>query len=414
MSNFNSFNQVATYHDIMLATLQNENGILNKANKKFKDFPNTVISNLGPTVQIYKPVRVTGVNSLTWETQGISQRVQNLTINNAYSSSVDFTAQQMLENVDPFDFMEKIGDSMIADIGSNVEQNLASDFIKYPYRFYGDGISSLNTSYELAEAMALFHNYGSVKTMAEAFIPDLSVPSVVNSNANQFTLDRNNRDTMSWELGTFAKCNWNTSNQLQVHNSGSEGEAGSELTVVSTTKDANGNILTITFSGCSAPSDANSIKAYDRLYVTTSGSRLLQFTGYNVSSNPIQFQAASDASSTSGSQVTVTLLTPLFPGKSTTDSIAINRDIVAGMKVKVLPSHRTGVIYAGNPHMLAMPQMGPVSPFDSAYKADPDTGAAIQMAWGATLGQNSTKMGCSTLWGSTMFPEYAMALIYPV
>lgn len=414
MSNFNSFNQVATYHDIMLATLQNENGILNRCNKKFKDFPNTIISNLGPTVQIYKPVRTTGVNSLTWATQGVTQRIQNLTINQPYSSSVDFTIEQMLENVDPFNFMEKIGNNMVADIGSNVEQNLAKDFIKHPFRFYGDGITSLNTFYDLASAMAMFRNYGSVLTQAEAFIPDLSIPSVVNTGANQFTLDRNNKSTMSWELGQFARCNWNSSNQLQVHLAGSEGNAGTTLTVVSTTKDANGNILTITFSGCNAASDANSIKQYDRLYITTSGARLLQFTGYNLSGNPIQFQAASDASSTSGSQVTVTLLTSLFPGKSTTDAIAINEDIVAGMTAKVLPDHRAGVIYAGNPHMLAMPQMGPVSPFDSAYKADPETGAAIQMAWGATLGQNSTKMGCSTLWGSTMFPEYSMALIYPV
>lgn len=414
MATVNSFNQVATYHDIMLATLQNENGILNKSNKKFKDFPSTIVNNLGPTVQIYKPVRVGSVDSLTWQTQGVAQRVQNLTINNSVSSAVDFTAQEMLENVDPFDFMSKIGDSMIAQIGSKVEQNLATDFIKHPYRFYGDGVTSLDTFYDLARAVQMFRNYGSVNTKATAFIPDMSIPSVVNTGANQFALDRNNRTTMSWELGDFAKCEWNSSNQLQTHVAGSEGQAGVTLTVVSTTKDADGNILTITFSGCSAASDADSIKQYDRLSITTAGTRLLQFTGYNVSSNPIQFQAGADAASTGASQVTVTLLTPLFPGESKTDSIAINLDIAVGMTAKVLPSHRAGVIYAGNPHMLAMPQMGPLDPFPSAYKADPDTGCAIQMGWGATLGQNSTKMGCSSLWGSTMFPEYAIALIYPV
>lgn len=407
----NYFQQVATMQDIMLATLQNENCILNLCNKKFKDFPNTIVNNLGATVSIYQPVRVTGIESLTIATQGVNQFVQNLSITNPLSSSVEFTIAQMIENVDPFHFMEKVGNSMIAYMGSQIEQKVALDFIKYPYRFYD--MTSNNTATGLAKALSVFRNYGSASQQAVAIIPDTSVPDVVNSMANQFTLRRNDDAVMSWQLGSFSMCDFNQSNQLQVHFSGDEGNEGVELTVVSTTKDTAGNITAITFSGCSSASNADSVKQYDRFYCTTPGVKMLQYQGYNISANDVQFVASADAASTSGSQVTVELETPLYPGFSTTQSVAINTDIVAGMTFKALPDFKAGVIYSGNPHMLAMPQMGDMSPWATAYKADPETGASIQLSWGSQFQTGSTDLAARCLYGSTLFPQYAMTLIYP-
>jgi hypothetical protein len=64
--------------------------------------------------------------------------------------------------------------------------------------------------------------------------------------------------------------------------------------------------------------------------------------------------------------------------------------------------------------MLAMPQMGSLDPFPSAYRADPETGASIQIGYGANLGVNDSamKLGAQQIWGSTLFREYALALIY--
>ncbi len=397
--------------DIMLATMQNECCILNLCNKKFKDFPTTIVNNLGATVSIYQPVRVTSIQSLTVATQGTNQFVQNLSIDNPLSSAVEFSIAQMIENVDPFNFMEKVGSGMIANMGSVIEQKLAEDFIKYPYRFYD--MRTNNTATGLAKALSVFRNYGSATGKAVAIIPDTSVPDVVNSMANQFTLRRNDDAVMSWQLGDFSMCSFNQSNQLQNHYAGDEGNEGVELTVVSTTKDAAGNITAITFSGCSSPSNDNSVKQFDRFYCTTSGAKMLQYQGYNVSANDIQFVAAADAASTAGSQVTVTLETPLYPGQSTTESIAINVDIVPGMTFKVISDFKAAVIYAGDPHALAMPQMGDMSPWATAYKADPETGASIQLSWGSQFQTGSTTLAARCLYGSTLFRQYAMTLIYP-
>jgi hypothetical protein len=413
MSTQNDFQQVQTMQDIMLAKLQNKCGILNRANKKFKDFPSTIIgnTNLGPTVNIYKPVRVTSANTLNWQLQGTNQIVQPLTIDFQISSAVAWTQQDMIENVDPFDFMTKVGDSMITEIGSKFEQKLALDFVKYPYRFY---VVQQNTYGELATAAAQFQEYGAAPGSIEAFIPMMTVPQIINTGSNQFTIDRNNEATRKWQLGEFAEVNWNSSNQLQIHRSGTEGTSGSTLTVVSTTKNANGAILSMVVSGCSAANDANSIKQYDRGYFLSSTARMLQYSGYNESENAIQFVVASNAASNGSSQVTITFETPLYPGESTTEAIAINQDITAGMTLKMLGSFKAGVIYSGNPHMLAMPQMGSLSPFASAYRADPETGASIQMGWGANLGVNDSymKLGAQQIMGSTLFREYALTLIY--
>lgn len=409
----NYLQQVQTYQHSMLARLQNLNAVIANSNSKFKNFQD-LTANLGSTVTFDKPTRVTGVNNLVWQVQSTNQRVQTLTVDQPFSSAVEFTEQEMLFNVEPFDFMKALGESMICLIGSTVEQNVSNDFAKSPYRFFGNGIQSINSFGQLADAMALFRNYGSVNTKAKGFIPDISVPAVVNSGLNQFAPNRNNEIANSWDLGSFANCEWYSSNQLQTHIAGSEGNAAVTLTVVSTVKDANQNITSITFSGCSAASDVNSIKKYDRLQILTANTRLLEFTGYAVSANPIQFMAGADAASTAGSQVTVTLQTPLFVGKSVTDSIAINVDIVAGMTASVLPSHRVGCIYAGDPHYIAIPQLGPQRPFDTAFEADPETGIAIRMTYGSQLGQNANLMGCDVIWGSTLTPEYAMAMIYPI
>ena len=45
---------------------------------------------------------------------------------------------------------------------------------------------------------------------------------------------------------------------------------------------------------------------------------------------------------------------------------------------------------------------------------DPETGASIRQYYGSLFGQNTRGMIHDAIWGSTMVPEYAMAVIFPM
>ena len=78
--------------------------------------------------------------------------------------------------------------------------------------------------------------------------------------------------------------------------------------------------------------------------------RFLTFIGHKLSQSPVQFAATADAASTGGSQVTVNITPPLQVNSGQDQNI--NNAIVAGMQVTVLPNHRCGLIYSGDPIVL--------------------------------------------------------------
>ncbi len=412
----NILQQVQTYNMSGLAFLQNFACFINTSNKKFKDFNKNIPANLGDTVNFELPPRMTTNNSLVAVFQGADQRIQSLVCDQAQSVAYAFTAQQFIFNVE--DYMERFGKSAIVRLGMKVESDVASVCEKYPYRFYGDGVTAIDSYQKLAQALANFRNFGSVlNNMAECYIQDTAVPAIIASGLSQFALNRNNEDAMSWELGDFANANWYQSNLLPVHIAGSEGAAATTLTVVSTTLNAEGAVTAITFSGASAASDLNSVKKYDSFQFQDGVSgqpnlRFLNFTSYTVTSLPLQFIATADAASTAGSQVTVSINPPLQVQQ--TNSQNINYPIVAGMQVKVLPSHRCGVITSGKPLYLAMPMLPEEVPFPTSSLTDPDTGASIRQYYGSLFGQNQRGMIHDTIYGYTLVPEYSMKLVFPL
>lgn len=411
----NILQQVQTYQMSALAYLDNLNCFISQSNKKFKNFEKEV-ANLGDTVGFDLPPRMTASNSLVATFQPADQRIQTLTCGNAKSASYAFTAQQFVFNVE--DYMEKFGKSAVREVGAQVEANVAANCVTNTYRFFGDGVNPINSYTQLANALALFRNYGSVAGRAKGFLADTSVPNIVGSGLNQFALDRNNKIAMSWELGEFSNCDWYTSNLLPVHVAGSEGQNGTTLTVVSVTQNGpNGEIDSITFSGTHAATDPNSVLQYDKFQFQDGVAgqpnlRYLTFIGHLPSSNPVQFSATANAASTGGSQVTV-FVNPLLQAAQTNDQ-NLSSQIVAGMQVKVLPSHRAGMIYAGDPLFLAMPRLPNQTPFPTGNEVDPKTGLSLRMYWGTLFGQNQQGFVHDVIWGSTLVPEYAMALIFPL
>lgn len=408
----NILQQVQTYQLSGLAFMQNLNAFVATANTKFKDFER-MTANLGDTVTFDLPPRMTTTNSLVATFQPADQRVQSLTVDQQQSVSYEFTAQQFIFNVK--DYMARFGKAAIIELGAKIEANVALNCVTNTYRFYGDGVTPISSYGQLAEALAFFRNYGSIQNNVKGYLSDIAVPSIVNSGLNQFTMDRGNKAANSWELGAFSRCEWYQSNLLPIHNAGNVGVNGTTLTVLSTTLDSNGAVTAITFSGAGT-SDASAVAQYDKFefqdIVGYNNLRYLTFVGHQVSANPVQFSATSAAGSDGSGHVTVSITPALQVNATNTQNI--NTAIVAGMQVKVLPSHRAGLICSGDPLFLAMPQLPDQMPFPTGNAYDSETGVSIRQYYGAQFAQNSMGMVHDCIWGSTLVAENSMAVIFPL
>jgi P22 coat protein - gene protein 5 len=411
----NILQQVITYNESNLALLQNSFAFISTANKKFKGFNDDIPKNLGDTVSFDLPPRFVTGNSLVVTFQPAVQRVQQLTVNQQANTSYEFTAQQFIFNVR--DYMPKFGKSATAEIGSQIEANVANLAETNTYRFYGDGVTPISTYLQLGNALAFFRNYGAAKTDTKGYLSDLTFPAIVNSGLNQFTTERGNREANSWEVGAFSKCEWYQSNLLSTHTAGTEGNQGSTLTVVSTVQNAEGGVIQITFSGTFAASDPNSVQAYDKFQfndgvASQPNLRFLTFIGHQISQSPVQFAASAQAASTAGSQVTVNIFPPLQATAGQDQNL--NNAIVPGMQVSVLPNHRCGLIMAGDPLFLAMPKLPEEVPYPTSALTDPDSGCSLRQYYGSLFGQNQRGMIHDCIWGSTLVPEYAMMVALPM
>ena len=407
----NILQQVQTYQRSNLAYLQNLNCFVATANTKFKNFEK-LTANLGDTVTFDLPPRFTTAASLVATFQSADQRVENLTVDKAINVSYAFTAQQFIFNVE--DYMEQFGKSAVMEMSAEIESDIASVCVEAPYRFYGDGITPINSYGQLASALAMFRNYGAAKDNTKFYLSDIAQSAIVNTGLNQFVPRRNDEAAMSWDVGDFDRAAFYVSNLLPVHEAGTIGNDGTVLTVVSVVKDANDAVIQIVFSG--AGTDANAIKAFDKGQFNDGVSgqpnlRYLTFIGHKPSSNPVQFRVLNDAASSAGN-VTVDVYPPLKASQGNTRNL--NYEIAAGMQVTFLPDHRAGVITSGNPLFLGMPMLPEEVPFPTGNETDPDTGVSLRMYYGSLFGQNQRGMIHDAIWGKKLVPEYSMSVIFPL
>jgi hypothetical protein len=411
----NILQNVQTYNKADLAYLQNINCFVSTANTKYKDFQKANPANLGDTITFDKPSRFTANDGLVVQFQGVEQRVQSLVVDKAKNIGIDVSAQQLIFNVE--DYMDRFGRGAIDELGAVIEADVASICESAPYRFYGNGVTPLSSFNQLGQMLAFFRNFGAAKNDTKAYLSDIIIPDIVGSGLNQFVPAGNEELRNSWELGAFSKCKWYTSNLLPVHVSGSEGQAGVTLTVVSVVQNADGAITAITFSGTSAPSDASSVKLYDRFEFQDNVAgqeniRFRTFIGHIPCACPVQFKATAAAASTGGSQVTVAIDPPLQAAVGKNQNIT--RQIVAGMQVKALPSHRVGMVQSGNQFYVAIPSLPDCDPFMTSVEQDPETAVSLRMYTGAQFGQNLYGTVHDAIWGKTQVSDNSLAIIMPV
>jgi hypothetical protein len=437
----NILQQVQTYQRSNLALLENLNCFMNIANTRFKDFEK-ITANLGSVVTFDLPPRFTTAQGLVAAFQPAVQRVLNLTCDQATNTSYAFTAQERIFNVekDTESYMEMFGRSAVAEMGANIEINLALNANSSvpvntivngqtvptgalhtesgPFRFFGDGLTPINSYQQLAQMIANFKNFGSVNQGIEVILPDVDVPPIVGTGLNQFAPNRNNDIAMSWEVGEFGTppVMYYQSNLLPIQNAGTVGNSAQTLTVISTNDSTGAAITQITFSGAT-DLDANAIKAGDLLQFQDNVSgqpnmRYLTFIGHTVSAQPVQVRATANAAADGSGHVVVNITPTLQSTPGGTQNI--NNNIVAGMQAKALPSHRCGLVIGGDAFFLAMPRLPDQYPYPTAAEYDPATGVSMRMTYGSLFGQNQMGMIHDSTWGSVLVPEYCMRIAFPV
>ncbi len=435
----NTLQNVQTYQKAELAWLLNSFCGIALANKKFKNF-NDLTANLGDTVTFDTTPRYISYAGLVITEQPSVQRLQSLVCSQAANVAAAYTDQQFILNVR--DYMDRFGMAAMKELGSLIEGDVLRNFVSGvrvndpqnagfgtyqvhsgPFRFYGDGVTPINSYTQLAQSVANFTDFGAATNKMIGVLPVAAIPAIVGTGLNQFAMQRNNEIANSWELGKFAGTEWHESNLLPTHVSGTIGDTASPnniMTVVSTNDPTGVNVTTITFSEPTAGTDANAIKAGDLFQFNDGVSgkpnmRFLTFIGHQVCQQPVQFRAIADAATVAGA-VTVQVETINGVGLvwAQNQNQNLNNAIQAGMTVTPLPSHRAGCLMSGDQFYLAMPRLPDESPFTTVNMTDSDSGASIRHYFGSQFGMNNRAYVRDAIWGSTLVSENSMRLIFPL
>ncbi len=432
----NTLVQVQTYQKAELAWLLNSYCLISQTNKKFKNFDKSATANLGDTVTYDLPPRYITFNGLIITQQTSQQRLQSLVCSQAFNVSAGYSDQQFIFNVR--EYMERFGESAVDELGTKVEADVAKNFISGvtnnnpqdpafgtiqtgsgPYRFYGDGVTPINSFGQLAQAVANFRDFGAAKNKMRGFLPVTVVPNIVNSGLNQFATNRNNEMANDWELGPFSGTEWYESNLLPTQQAGDIGNAAAPnniVTVVSVNDPTGQNVTQITFTEPTSGTDPIAVLPGDLFQFNDGVSgkpnmRFLTFIGHTPSSQPVQFRATAQAGTTAGT-FTVNITPALVWAQNQNQNL--NNPITAGMQATGLPTHRAGSIDSGDQFYLAMPQLPDQNPFDTVNTMDKNSGAAIRHYWGTQFGQNVRTYVRDVIHGSTLNQDNSMRLVFPV
>jgi hypothetical protein len=436
----NALVAVQTFQPSGLAYLENLCCFASNANAKFKDFQNKT-ANLGQTISFDIPPDSISADGLVASFQASNQIQQTLTCDQAKNAARAFTNQQEVFNLDADGYMEKFGKADVEELANAIEINLAKNADSSvpvmtvdsngqsvptgalhtesgPYRFFGDGTTAINSYQQLAQMITNYKNLGAVSDI-KVFLPDTIEPAIIGSGLSQFVPKRNDETAMSWELGDFGTppVKYLKSNLLPLHTSGTIGNSSNPnniMTVVSTNDPTGQNVTQITFS-TPVTTDSQAILSGDLFQFNDGVSgqvnmRYLTYRGHGVSSQLVQCRATANAASSGGS-ITVSIAPALVWASGSSQNI--NTPITAGMKVTVVPSHRCGLLVAGNAFYLAMPMLPDEEPFPTMSKTDPNTGLSLRMYYGSRFGQNQRGMVTDQIWGSTVLPKYSMRVVFP-
>lgn len=443
----NSLKAVQTYADAGLAVFENLTPMVTVLSNKFKEFADDYEANLGDTITLQLRSRFQAAAGLVTSFNGITQREVPLTCDQAFNVSYTATAQDLVLNLEKRgnNVLPKFAEDAISELATNVENNVslhvnsaapvmsivngqsvptgALHTESGPFRFFGNGVDSINQFQQLAQMLTNFRDVGFAPGRCKVIMPETYLPPIIGSGLNQFAPRRNDEISRSWEIGEygFPSVDYYSSNCLPIHTAGYGGQNAETLTVVSTDDPTGANITQIVCSGATA-SQSDYVVAGDlaRFNDSVSGQpnvRFLKFVGQSTTSpsnQPVQFRVTADADSTGGGQVTLNITPGLTVGASQTSNWGINTNIVAGMQISIMPSHQSGLLMAEDYGFLAMPKLSSTSPFDSHSALDPETGVSVRAYFGELFGQNQRGFVYDEIHGALLVPEGCMRILFPL
>lgn len=398
---------VATFNRGGLAFLYNSNPEIQLANKMFNEL-NKIPKNLGDTVTFDLPPFVEGTPTLAFGTfKSVKQVQQPLTVDIPYTVPIGVTNEEKIFNLE--EYMGVLAKSSIANAGSYLAKKVAQNNIDHTFLTYGDGTEAGLSSYpQLMQAVANFKNMGvPITDEICGIVPDTDVPRIIGTGANMFIMDKNNEAFNSWELGTFGRVKWYTSNCLPEQIAGTVGEDGIELTVTSISGDGS----QITFSGAPA-SDADAINVGDILTINDNILRFTDYWGIITSRQKVQVRVTdNNGGSSGGGSITVDVFPPLIAtglGKN------INIPVAAGMKATSKKSHRAGLLFCKRALFLAMPSLGSTSPYEGKTETDPESGISLRTFYGFLPQDGSYGYAHQFIAGTTLADRWSMRLAFPL
>lgn len=447
MSNYatseNILQVVQTYQRSGLLRFQNLNANVSIANKKYKEF-NLISANLGSTVTMDLPPLAQTSSGLVATFQPAVQRVIQLVVDQSNNSSIEASDQQRIFNLEKGEspYLDEFLKSCVVSLANTVEANIALNWASAvtnndtsipqnpligtlntfsgPFRYYGDGNTTLNSYQQLADMIARFKNPGSVQNGIKVILPDLVIPTIVGTGLNQFAPRRNDEIAMSWEIGDFGNppVSYYQSNQLPIHTAGNVGFLGQNLTVISVNDPTGKNVTQITLSGAT-PGDQNAVYAGDLFTIDDSAgfipARFITRYGPNVSSTKVQFRATSNSAADANGNIIINILPGLsWVNNGNINTFKINTPIVSGMTIISPTSHRCGGLVSDDAFYLSMPQLPMTSPFASSNEYDPVTKVALRLYYGFLFGTATMGFVLDETHGSLIVPEYSMRILIPL
>jgi hypothetical protein len=390
--------QVATLQKAMLGDYQFYGPICNQANKMYDNFQEKP-GQLGMTIQLKSPYQFQGQRTLDITDFGaIIDQPFPLTVSLPLSVPIAYDVEQAIYNLTAEQFMEDFGNNAAGEFGAMAEGNCADAIPDVTYRAYGDGITPVNSYDMLADAVEKFIDVGVSRNRIQGFLLNTSVPSIIAQGNNQFTLDRNNSTSASWELGKFSNAQWFKSNMLPVHDAGDVGVTQATVQVVSlTTTTTNGVSQTTLVLGGYTASVTDAIKENDIIIIGyNQGYRFVGRTGHRPTSQRFSVRATADADSDGDGEITIVVKPGII--WDTTDPLqnlnkAIDGAAISdGVDVTVIQSHRCGLISANKSFYSAMPALPNPRPYDGKTGYDKITGASCRF-WGGQRGVGVNSIG---------------------
>lgn len=383
-----------------------------------------------------------GFNPTSPSTGNFTERYGYL-IADQFAQVVHAMTDQQLATYPLDELQQDMSSEKMAAIAGDVDRRLAQNVCFGGYRWVGDvkaGPTSNLTFPDLRRNVSLARNFGGGE-MLEVVLSDTATTQIANTGFQEFTPSRNDEMVKDWELGMvkgIAKARFYQSNLLPVHTAGtaqadSAAAASGGLTmtaVVSTTYTTPGTTNTVgaTNISLSGLTPGATVLVND---IGDIGSKagLVGSSAFNAV-NPIKFLRQQDHTLTEinpqfkvvvggvadgSGNLTITVIPDfIYDGTNTNPARNLNRAIdLANDRLRLVASHRAGVIFFKKGFMFASPKLSGTSPYVSSSVMD-ESGISLRSYYGYVFGYNTTMMVNDLYFGATTDSNYACRVIFPV